>query len=1293
MHTEWIILCTLFFTCGCEEHLFPQRESINDALDLSVITDPITDLMVESFVDLNVSQPDQGLVTDMALEPSLDFMVDITPSLSPWELTECDRSTTPLLQEESDINSQTIKDIKYVGSPLGKDQLLAYATSDHVEEYQWVTLLGGYLEVRDQTGRLQWQSNVGGLISLYGLYDFNGDGSLEILIRSSLYAHIFSLSNGQELWRSQPSDLGGDERISSIASLKVSQVNDELYPYLYLADAGCSTAGTGYGVVYQFIHGFESPVKQPIRGPRTAGRCSKWHTLFRQESLSTQDQLHVMITDQNGLHTFSSQNGERLICGHLDRELVSGRLAYKPLSNLDSASWVSVLGHQVSMLQVRDWQAIDLHCDPHEQVLSSTWTTTLDQATPIGLFNMDLTRDNFDEIWVNHHHESTNSTPSSEWMTSILDGLTGEVIATLSNMAILGPLSWQTDPSGLIFIDLLVAINPPSKWLPGAIASDIQAIRVNLTELNDRLRHENLPFEVSYQPLWSDPISQVKPIWTPESVSHTPEFQKLELLDGSQGQSILMKRTSNFNESDSEHLNELLSVHMDGSSSIISSEYDWGMSQTICSKNSGCSLSDRILVTENTGSVSTYTSDFDPNISTDIDTGFKLVTGRLSHSLYLGATQDDSKLVTLSEAGKLSVFPLRPDISSNNESSAALWDRPVSYFTQPGTNTPNPPFISSLTANPLVIVYDKRTSRNSDWIAYDLESGEEVWRHHLSSSRWRTEKQSLIKKRLIAGADKEVLYRLERALTPESLSDLPSCEGTEHIYTNESLQQILQQCPEATPTARVIHALDVSTGECLWRTIVDEHNPCVMPALQYLSLVDVDQDGLDELYLLESDSLRQFNLMNGELERTAIIPNRSDGRFVSGGWLKAYQDGLLRFGTYSPPDLFYPLEPNPLLIDSTPLAPIWFGESISGLRNQSWLLRWSALTSSGIWISLGLNKPLARYNQNGELDKLIHLSIDDQNQVSIQANALNFEAPIPEAPNIMSLAETSDDGLMVATDEGGLFILDEDGELKWGKSFRSIPSLPHFIDWDQDGAQEWIISTSNGELLFYDQQSYIGITDIWEASCSESAQCSSAEDIDQLIVGRPLCIGWVPLEGISGAAIQLQTMSGTALTEWIDINTSGRLRLDDLLLIAGNEYKVSIRTWVTDENDHRIYTEASNSDGFIAIDDQPPIVSLSIDRVRTNITDLALMPLMIMASARDEVRLAGWSLVIYTEQGSLIKRINSSSTQQEMINLQAHWQGNDQYDRIVDIGRYRMLFAVTDSAGNQSNSEVWVSLE
>lgn len=1293
MHTEWILICTLFFAYGCEEHLSPQREVIDGAPDLSVITDPIPDLMVESFVDLNVNQPDRGLLTDMASEPSLDFMVDMTPSLTPWELTECDRSTTPLLQEESDISSQSIKYIKYVGSPLGKDQLLAYATSDHVEEYHWITLLGGYLEVRDQTGRLQWQSTMRGLISLYGLYDFDGDGSLEILIRSSLHAHIFSLSNGQELWRSQPGDLGGDERISSIASLKVSQVNDELYPYLYLADAGCSTAGTGYGVIYQFTHGFESPVKQPIRGPRAAGRCSKWHTLFRQESLSSEDQLHVMITDQNGLHAFSSQSGERLICGHLDRELISGRLAYKPLSNLDSASWVSVLDDQVSMLKVRDRQAIDLHCDPHEQVLSPTWTTTLDQATPIGLFNMDLTRDNFDEIWVNHHHGSPSSNASSEWMVSILDGLTGEVIATLSNMAILGQLSWQADPSGQVSIDLLVAINPPSKWLPGAIASDIQAIRVNLTELNDRLRPENLPLEVSYQPLWPDPISQVKPIWTPEAVSHTSEFQKLELLDGSQGQSILMKRTSHFNDPDSEYLYELLSVHMDGSTSIISSEYDWGMSRVICSKNSGCSLSDRILVTENTGSISTYTSGFDPNISIDIDARFKLVTGRLSHSLYLGATQGDSKLVTLSEAGKLSVFPLISDVSSYQEPNVALWNRAVSYFTQPGTNTPNPPFISSLTSRPLVIVYDQRTPMNSDWVAYSLESGEEVWRHHLSSSLWRTEKQSLIKSRLIPGADKEVLYRLERALTPESLSNLPSCEGPENIYANESLQQVVQQCPGVTPTARVIHALDVSTGECLWRTIVDEHNPCVMPALQYLNLADVNHDGLDELYLLETDSLRQFNLMNGELESTAVIPNRSDGRFVSGGWLKAYQDGLLRFGTYSPPDLFYPLEPNRLLIDSTPLTPIWFGESVSGLRNQSWLLRWSALTSSGVWISLGLNKPLARYNQNGELDKLIHLSVDDQNQVSIQANSLNLEAPIPETPNIVSLAEDGDDGLMIATAEGGLFILDENGELEWGKTFRSIPSLPHFIDWDQDGAQEWIISTSNGELLFYDQQSYIGITDIWEASCTESAQCSSSEDLDQLIIGRSLCVGWIPLEGIAGAAIQLQTMSGTALSEWIDIDTSGRLRLDDLMLIAGNEYKLSIRTWIIDENDNRVYTEPSNSDGFIAIDDLPPIVSLTIDRVRTNITDLALMPLMIMASARDEVRLAGWSLVIYAEQGSLIKRISSSSTHQEMIDFQAHWQGNDQYNQLVDIGRYRILFAATDSAGNQSTSEVWVSLE
>ena len=542
-------------------------------------------------------------------------------------------------------------------------------------------------------------------------------------------------------------------------------------------------------------------------------------------------------------------------------------------------------------------------------------------------------------------------------------------------------------------------------------------------------------------------------------------------------------------------------------------------------------------------------------------------------------------------------------------------------------------------------------------------------------------------------------FRVERALGPASINSLPNCEGPSYEYAHSGLFNASSNCPELITTPRVIHALDAHDGTCLWRVILQENNPCSRPSLQNLSLLDLNQDGNDELYYLESDALRVFNPITGELIESETIPRRPDQRLVSGGWLKAFNGGLLRFGTFSPPDLYRAPTQNDLHHPLSTLEPLWLGNNINGVRNQSWLRSWAVTTPENIWLRSGLNRPLIRYNAQGEIDLILELSVPenspdhDLSNTELQVNHLDQDQLLDPTDTITGLNESAEGGLIATTNAGGLFIIDSDGSLQWARQFNANPNLPLFTDWDTDGRKEWILATANGEINFYDQESYQGIAAIWESSCDQETQCSIAEDIDRIVVGRKLCIAWTPLADTRGLELQLQTKAGTALSEWFEPELMDRSIINDPIVIANNEYRMAIRAWLNNESGAKVYTATTYSDGFIAIDDDVPQISVALDRELLLLSEAREQPLHITVNAFDTVRLAGWNLLVYSEQNRVVSIIASAASNQQEFSGHYTWGGEDRYGNQVNQGLYKVIFAVSDDAGQQSLSEKWFTVE
>ena len=1286
--SRFTILSLILAFAACEPTIRPVGNELEQdlAFDSDITINADLGLIVD--LDQTVNQldfrlHDQDVLADFSLEPDAD----------PWLSSACQNQVSPLLATEENITELNRKYSIKTGQALDPQKLIIHQDANLERDPNYLTLVGNQLHLIDQSSQLIWEQSTPGLSRLHGLYDFNGDGVLEVLASSSQKVYIYNLATGVELWHSELDDLFADQAFTSIYSVKVSHAFDELFPYLYVSDAGCSTAGTGYGIIYRFFMGFDGPMRQVITEPRQAGRCAKWHSLRRKDSFISQDEVYVLLTDQKGLHAFSADSGQRILCGSYGEDLIAGELPYTSLNN-ESWSWLSILNEKISYLGLRAYEDNDEHCESDEEVIAPIWQLRLPKARPRGLVNLDLNADGLDEIWINHQNDPQNDNEENYWQSSIIDGQTGRILAKLDNMVILSHLSWSVNELGESLIDVVVGLSPTPAFRIGEVAGDFQAIRVNLNQFNQHTESTE-PFALVYEFIWDQPLTSVQPIWQDAALEDSPEFKQILKLQNNGERYLIFKR--NITEPNSEMGEEssqesLISISTSGLKYELSSEYGWAYARALCRHEQDC---DQIQAVESNGSVSILDSHLESESSaTD---PIELVTGINSFSLYLPDPPLSPRLATLSESGQLSVFALDQD-TLNHDQAQPMWKRSVTALPNSQELGPHKPFITS-GPEAKVIASQRKNPIQSTWLAYNLESGEEVWRHSLPSAFWYSEKQYFARRVTQDYQAQELVFRVERALSLESLTTLPSCEGIKHEYTHSMLFDPNPNCPDLSTTPRVIHALDAEDGSCLWRVILQENNPCSRPSLQNLSLLDLDQDGSDELYYLESDTLRVFDPLTGELLESETIPRRPDRRLVSGGWLKAFDGALLRFGTFSPPDLYQRPNQSDVTYPLSSLEPLWLGANIEGVRNQSWLRSWVALTVDGIWLRLGLNRPLIRYNSQGELDTILKLSVIDNPQMpnlaspELRVEALEQDQLLSPSTTITGLSESSNGGLIATNNEGGLFILDKEGDLQWGRHFNANPNLPLFSDWDADERQEWLLATDNGEINFYDQESYQGVTEIWESPCDQESQCSVSEDIDEILLGHKLCVSWNPLEDTQGYELQLQTQAGTAISEWIESTLPGRIIFNDPILVANNEYRIAIRTWFVNQIGNRVYTDTTYSDGFTAIDDQAPRVSIATDRDLILLSEVDERALQIIVSASDTAGLAGWNLLVYSEQNSLVQIIASATNTQQEFSDVFTWEAQDRFSNQVIPGRYKIIFAVSDNAGQQSLAESWVTVQ
>jgi hypothetical protein len=1283
-----------------DDRSLPREEvDVYDA-KVIIIDRSIHDSFINDFMPDEMNTNDASLspdieIIDMFIDEGMNDLAGLDIGIEDSWLNSCEMSISELQSAMIDYPNQQEVARWSMGGALPGGSLITVNLNDRERDaLSYFILHGGRVERIEVQGQSIWQSELTGIQKIYGVWDFNTDGVAEVLVGTNTQLFMLSSIQGQVVWNSNALPIPNVNLFSGIGKVMVIDNASNAFPTLYLADSGCSTAGTGYGVTYRFTQGLQQPITTAISTPRLAGRCAQWHTGLTPQLVASQQATHlrfeqledtsaptsILVTDSNGLHEFDAISGQRVACGYVDNMPAAGALPYALSAYQGQSAWFAWSGESLKLLTYQDRTDINtqLHCQEDEEyMITAQWQIELNQAQLRGATRLDFNQDQSTDLLLTVLAYDVNSN-QDQWETWLIDGQNGQKIASIP-YAMLGSFKLNTNRLGLV-----MHTNAAPNKNPFQQAGSLQLFALDIEQVSTLWDSMNSNLNVPTLSLWEAPIDNAFVLYQKESrLSDTVEWKNIQVLDGTQGKQILVQQVNPIGDEQ-----VLIAVDALGSQGQLTFEYSIGTFDVACSATNSCELPDRLSLSFDSGNIKTYqmTNSLAPLIS---NTELLRPTGTIAQAWSIDEASMNNHLITLTQTGTLSVYPIDP--VNIEQQPLPLWTQQVKRPSRRAPRMPYPPIISRNEEGQMVVsVRDYRDNEFLTWNGFDLLQGTTLWQHQLPSNDWITLPPT------VHWEDEQssIIYRLERLETEEALITLRTQEASgqrsaclqEWVYSDqEDIFTPFPLCPMRPVRPRVIHALDASNGTCLWRSIIRAYNDCLGPSMQVLSLADTNDEQV-ELYLTSTNTIRRLDPFTGQLYATQLIPPPAVGSSFAGGWIQPIDGGIVRFGGNGAPDAYRILDSSPpyaLSEDSL----LWRLPNPEGLRNQSWLFRSGITTSAGLWTTLGVALPLVLV-QEGQIIKGVQAQLDTASEQLVEVDSMQL---VQSAPEVSILSKQANDQFSVSTLQGKMFMLDANGNVQWHYSYVSAPSRPYFIDWDHDSLMEWGISIDKGQLILYDQSEYLAPTQIWEGECQTTSLCQISEDIDESLDQNRICLAWRPLEGINGAQAQIEMMNGTVIQAWQSIDTSGLAILDQLDLVVGQRYRVAVRAWVQ-SGERRFYTQVAYSDGVLIIDDAVPSLTLTSDRTTLSLAEASTNPLQLELSMQDDQELAGWSVVVYNESGAVIRSLGSGALQSNQDNRLLTWDGGNRFNMPVTLGSYLILASVTDQGTNQANVQIMITV-
>lgn len=483
------------------------------------------------------------------------------------------------------------------------------------------------------------------------------------------------------------------------------------------------------------------------------------------------------------------------------------------------------------------------------------------------------------------------------------------------------------------------------------------------------------------------------------------------------------------------------------------------------------------------------------------------------------------------------------------------------------------------------------------------------------------------------------------------------------------------ECVGVRWVPRQLTAIDQATGACRWRTVLRPQVNCGVPG-NNLQLTYA----LGHLYLTGSENVRRIDPLTGEVTAQITREDVADASRLFGGWVRptGAAPPLVRIGGLGPPDA--------LDVD---LAYRGSAPNVEGQRLQGWLIEDIVVAAGELWMTPEVGLPIHRYGLADDLPL--------RGTFALRAGALEADAAVEAAyPDVTSMQRVDAllgaeaPGLALTTDEGILYALDPAGALVFARAFEVGVGRPRFGNLDDDAGLELAVPTTDGRLLVLDEPAPPGPLAAWDVPCGAGPTCDPADDIDATFDATTLCVEWLPLPddaAVVGYEVRVLGENGALVRDWAPAGADTRTAaVGGLALVPGQAYTVEVRA-VGAEGPP---TRPTSSDGVVVINEAPPEVSVRADRATLDIQGVE--PVTLTLEGRDDDRLAGWSLAVLSVEGRLVRRLGAGPLADPEVRVVRAWDAFDQAKTRVAPGRYRVVGAVVDRAGNVARDEVLVQV-
>ena len=1106
------------------------------------------------------------------------------------------------------------------GGALGADVFMLF-NLDGDERGDLELLIGraGRLEARRSDGRLLWQTEAFGLRFISGVADLDGDGRAEIIARAARHpgsVRLFDATSGVERWQfpAQPF-LPLYEGPVGAHRVLVRDVDGDGRPNLIISDTGCSGAGSGLTAIYDFarvVDGdmdgrFDDVAPPVIVSPGT--RCGRWQTHGHFDDDGLPEVVYpratsVAIVDpRTGLERTSVELGRNLGNAFLHR-----------LADLDGDGRAEIIGLFGSELLV-----LGLNAD--------TDLLELRFATRVGQIDAQLGAiavTNVDDLGARDLVVSGFDAATNLWTTYAVSGDDGTVRFSRPDSLLMGLVEGDGDPST---VELL--LREGERLVPEALGRHTLTGLAPLAfvDLWSReaaatvfLRRDVFDSEVTVE---ARQVAAVDGrVWL---VSHDPqslEVTGFEAIDGA-GESARFPLSEPPGAMDVEC----------GETCIIAASLSDG----------SLAFLDGNLQLLNAGQ-----DGLSPSVRLSAG-GLNLVAAPGPDGLIVLAVTPAGKF------GRLRLTPSEPDVS------------PFEWSTALGTTSGRSLLLPAPGSHGLVVRRNVRVPGELAWDAFDVQTGQLVWRSALPVDYYRGGNDAV---EIDADLDGLLdVVRLDVSLDP--LESEPACAA-----------RII--------TGRTYTAVHGRTGASLWQVTLRPGSPCTGNDVGRVSAADGDGDGVAELYITETSTLRRLDPTTGaELSRVDLDPHpsaiRTGGVVIATGLAAA---PLLRVGGNGP------IEARDLN-----LQLVWRADPALSTDVRTWTDRPALVVGAEVWVSPAIGLPTERLALDGPNAGLSVGRIDvSRGQVRVAMDAL-----VPtELTGWQAIEDLQGDGrvgLLASGDDGFLDAFDPDGILLWSRDFGAPLGKSVVGDLDGDGQDELLASLTNGTLIIADRLALPPPPLAWDLPCPPRRSCDPADDIDVSGVRDALCFAFYPtLGGRDGEpALEVHHLARpvgpneAALTDWQDADTNEAVVMGGLTLEPGSSYCVEVRAMGIDpaRPAHPVYSSPTLTDCVRIIDETPPEVEL---RIADPVLDPGDPPMLLVVSARDEQGLAGWSLELRSLDDQPIALLASGPAQGQNWLASRFFRGLDGSGKALRAGSYVIVATAVDRAGSRATDHQQVEV-